>query len=334
MDRKVLLEVKDIDFEISDLIVQAKKYTEHYLASNLADEFIPIANESTVDKITRIEGTLDRLSETNSVRELLIKTSSLIVDEMFDFIDLFKSVVSICEDEEPQIIASNNTLVSLLLQTEQEKTDEEIGKKPTKKSALLRKLEWRKDEIRKLEMCEKERISFSEIQPIHPMLSPDNIMKMEMWSKLKVKSVVFDSNIDNWNKDNSVFSQKIVGLQNFSVFIKDVQDNIFGVFIREKVTKRSGWVTDKNSFVFKLKSNSKTTSECFFANEDCLHMFAVFDDDKEGLFAVGDGHDIAVRKKGIEGSYCSPKSFQYTNGGDLCGGKWFVPYHIVVLDYK
>jgi hypothetical protein len=67
---------------------------------------------------------------------------------------------------------------------------------------------------------------FDELRPYRILIKEMSIERIERWTNKKIKSIVFDSDIDNWNSGRE-FSQYIIGKSNLLFMIDDVGWGIY-----------------------------------------------------------------------------------------------------------
>ncbi|GAB1221951.1 hypothetical protein ENUP19_0086G0025 [Entamoeba nuttalli] len=73
----------------------------------------------------------------------------------------------------------------------------------------------------------------------------------------KISNVLFDSDIDNWNKDTLVFDQRIMNNKHIIIIGEYEEGNKFGGYVNSKINKIDkigGYINDSKSFIFSLKS--------------------------------------------------------------------------------
>ena len=98
--------------------------------------------------------------------------------------------------------------------------------------------------------------SFSNLIDKKAELTKEQKIQIENWTHLKMKDVVFDSNIHNWEEDESEFDKLILNKSNL-IFLIETDENIkFGGFISSKIDKYYPYfISDENAFVFTFKDN-------------------------------------------------------------------------------
>ena len=150
---------------------------------------------------------------------------------------------------------------------------------------------------------------------------------------MKFDRILFDSEINDWQIESSQFDKRIYGKQNIIILMEDNEMNMFGCYINAKIDKyqyiendewKGGRITDKNAFIFSLKSNGRFTEPIAFdIFEQCSDWaFILFKSDLETLFSVGGGCDITIAKQNIANSCsCIQHSFNYRNLQNVLVGK-------------
>ena len=114
--------------------------------------------------------------------------------------------------------------------------------------------------------------------------------------KLKMKDVVFDSNIHKWKEDESEFDQLILNKQNLIFLIESHNDIKFGVFISSKINKD---ISDENAFIFTFKDNKPMKFDIKKNKKD--FAFLLKDKSDDSLFDIGN-YDIYINKQNIKSS--------------------------------
>ena len=162
--------------------------------------------------------------------------------------------------------------------------------------------------------------------------------QLEQWSRLKCSEIIFDSNIDDWSKDTSVFNERIIGKKQLLFLIKNEDGEIFGYYSNAEISGQTGSLiaTDNKSFHFNLKSENKRLQHPMkFEKINIKYGHCLFDQSMDRLITLG---DIYLNKENSKSfSWCDEyeKSFNY-NGikNALCGKRNFSPNRIVVIQMK
>ena len=95
------------------------------------------------------------------------------------------------------------------------------------------------------------------------MLSQEQIEQLEEWTDLVADEVIFDSDVDDWGIDTSVFFDRMVNRSQIAIIILDEDGEKFGYFIATEIgeTKaaRGGEQTNKKTFLFNIETSRGTT---------------------------------------------------------------------------
>ncbi|ELP87615.1 hypothetical protein EIN_146090 [Entamoeba invadens IP1] len=215
-----------------------------------------------------------------------------------------------------------NSIVKRLLLLERQSAEE-------RKKPLLTQI----DDIEK-SFKEKEQHLQTMLKPLpfNGSLEEDEVEQIQKWSFLKIESVIFDSNLDDWSVNSSVFSKKIANKSKVAVIVEDKNGNKFGGVVFNAISGVDEWNTDPRAFLFTLKSNGRTEG---MEKYQLLHKYAqyafhCFTDDYEALFYICNG-GIHVFKKDQGGSGCNYNRTENTPENVFCDGATFTPKRITVL---
>ena len=162
---------------------------------------------------------------------------------------------------------------------------------------------------------------FDELRPYRILIKEMSIESIESWTHKKIKSIVFDSDIDNWNSGRE-FSQYIIGKSNLLFMIDDVENNRFGGYISSKITNSDIYINDSNAFIFSLKSNGRLNHPMKFPINNSEFAFTSITANDRYIFAFGGGYDIKLDKK--ETSYMAnsnPSSYNFGSNRNVLYGK-------------
>ena len=90
-------------------------------------------------------------------------------------------------------------------------------------------------------------------------LNTKQMKQLEDWTKSKCQTVLFDSDIDNWATNSSVFNEKIIGKSKLTFLIEYEEGEKFGYYLNTEVIEEyKNWTkTDMKSFHFNLESNGR-----------------------------------------------------------------------------
>ena len=87
-------------------------------------------------------------------------------------------------------------------------------------------------------------------------LTTNEIHQLEEWTSLKCGAVLFDSNNDNWNRDTSVFCDKIIGKKQMIFLIEDTDGEKFGYYLDTEIKNHYSNGLDK-----RISTNKKSRSD-------------------------------------------------------------------------
>ncbi|BFU23362.1 trichohyalin, putative [Entamoeba histolytica] len=116
----------------------------------------------------------------------------------------------------------------------------------------------------------------------------EEINKLEGWTKRKVGDVIFDSDIDDWNKNTSTFDQKIINKEHLIIIIEIEEGNKLGGYINERIEKIGSYINDPTSFIFLLNPNEMKK----FSISHSPHTFYLASQSDDRLFSIGNGLSI------------------------------------------
>ena len=168
-------------------------------------------------------------------------------------------------------------------------------------------------------------------------------MRLEKMTGMNIGDVLFDSDFNAWNINDSEFCEAVKGRTNVAIVIEDEDNNIFGGFTTEKI-KLNKFHHDKNCFVFSVKKDGKYQS-AKYTIKPSEYDYKFCKDEVDVLFAFGAQEkadksrsftDICVQKCDSQrNSYCEQYSFDYMGKEyALCGKPMFVPMHIIVYQME
>ncbi|BFU25791.1 trichohyalin, putative [Entamoeba histolytica] len=165
------------------------------------------------------------------------------------------------------------------------------------------------------------------------------IKQLEELTEKRINNILFDSDKDNWNKNTSVFNQKIMNKEHIIIIIEDEDGNKFGGYVNSKIDKVDDYIYDSKSFLFSLESNGRIEGMKKFDIKEPQHAFILFNQSDNYLFGFGCYGDIAVYKENNKTkSSCFQRSFEYEGIlNALCGKQHpegFTPKRIIVIEMK
>ena len=172
------------------------------------------------------------------------------------------------------------------------------------------------------------------------------IKYIEEWTGLQCDSILFDSDICDWNQNSSTFDKHIWNKEKLVFLIETENDIRYGGFIYSKIDKyrtvdeegNTHGVEDSQSFLFSFKDNKSMKYE-MKEHKKNESTFLLYDEDDDRLFIFGEC-DIWVGKKGRK-AYCKQNEeslYDYQgNENALTGtenGDKFDTKRIVVYQFK
>ncbi|GAB1221882.1 hypothetical protein ENUP19_0085G0105 [Entamoeba nuttalli] len=175
----------------------------------------------------------------------------------------------------------------------------------------------------------------TEKQPEVPLVESE-VQQLEEWTNRKVGNILFDSDIDDWKVDTSVFDQRIKNKAHIIIIIEDTEGNKFGGYVNSKIDKVDERIYDSKLFVFSLESKGRIEGMLKFDIEQPQYAFTLYGQSRNWLCKFG-SNDIWVFKdnNNKEKSDCRQSSFEYKGIRNvLCGGEQFTPKRIVVIQMK
>ncbi|BFU24019.1 trichohyalin, putative [Entamoeba histolytica] len=148
-----------------------------------------------------------------------------------------------------------------------------------------------------------------------------HIKQIEELTERRISNILFDSDVDDWNRNTSVFEERIWNKEHIIIIIEDEEENKFGGYVNEKIDKVDEWIYDSKSFLFSLESNGRMERMMKFDIKQSQYAFTLLNKSHVCLFAFGFGYDICVRKENYKTlSHCKQSSFEYEGiSNALCG---------------
>ncbi|BFU21701.1 trichohyalin, putative [Entamoeba histolytica] len=163
------------------------------------------------------------------------------------------------------------------------------------------------------------------------------INQIEEWTEKRINNILFDSDKDDWNKNTSVFDQRIMYKEHIIIIIEDEEGNKFGGYVNSKIDEVDDYIYDSHSFVFSLESNGRIEGMMKFDIKKPQYAFYLNNQSSDWLFQFGYFGDIVVYKENNKTrSYCNQHSFEYKGiSNALCGKQLperFTPKRIIVIE--
>ena len=160
-----------------------------------------------------------------------------------------------------------------------------------------------------------------EIRPYRLLVKEFSISKIEQWTRRKIKSIVFDSDVDNWDSGKE-FSKYIIGKSNLLFMIDDIEYNRFGGYISSTISGPDTYISDSNAFIFSLRSNRRLPEPTKFNIKYPEDAFTLITTHERYIFAFGGGYDIKLdSKKTADYANSNPSSYDFGNNTNALYGK-------------
>ncbi|BFU22116.1 predicted protein [Entamoeba histolytica] len=344
VNNQLYKEVVETLLYIQQSIDDTKDY-KCYLGS-IKNEVFEIKDDETYSEaIKRGEGIFDRIDETERRRKIVIEKGQEIVNKIKTVADKISRIIKECKSDEETVNKVKNELIDKIISIEEMIMKEEINKIKTRFNKNKEEREKRYSDYLEMKMRKEDERKKQEqeerLQRMRGMSTPKyQIEQLEEWTERKVGNVLFDSDIDNWNRNTSVFDQRIMNKKHVTIIIKDSEGNKFGGYVNEKIDKYGyDWINDSKSFVFSLESNGRIKGMMKFDIKQPQFAFYLHNQSCDCLFGFGNGHDIRVCKENDKTkSWCEQCSFEYKGiSNTLCGKLYpdrFTPKRIIVIEMK
>ncbi|BFU21952.1 predicted protein [Entamoeba histolytica] len=346
---------------IQQSIDDTTKNYQYYIRSIKNEVFTIKPNETYSEAIKRGEGIFDRMDETERRRKLVIEKSQETINKIKTITDKMEKILKECNNDGEIQSKTRNEVIENIIHIEEmnmkDKTkelEEEINKIKTKFNK--KKEEWekqysdyflmkkRKEEERRQQQEERVRREPElRLQRKAMKETMEEMRQIEEWTNRKIGNIICESDVDNWNKDTSVFDQRIKNKEHIIFIIEDEDGNKFGGYVNEKIDKVgafiNGFIKDSKSFVFSLESKGrmKGIMKLESYEENCI--FLLCSQRYDWLFKFERGNDVCVYKENDKTkSCCKQNSFEYNGiSNALCGKelpKYFTPKHFIVIEMK
>ena len=119
--------------------------------------------------------------------------------------------------------------------------------------------------------------------------------QINKWTKLKMKEVIFDSDINNCKSGKSDFDSRIMYYSNIIILIETINGIKFGGYISKRIVKY-GWIYDEESFLFSFYGNKNLNFP--IKNNFTGNTFKYCNKKERELFKFGN-NEIVIYKKGL-----------------------------------
>ena len=145
---------------------------------------------------------------------------------------------------------------------------------------------------------------------------------IQQWTEMTFDKIIFDTTCCNWSIDESTFDKHIIGKEHLIFIIEDENENIFGGYIHESITKYKQ-IFDSKSFLFSIKLNGsmKNPIKYSITPEYAYTSFELSQRSGIGLFTFGN-NDICIMKKNYESDcQCQQSAYNYEGKDNVFIGK-------------
>ncbi|BFU23151.1 predicted protein [Entamoeba histolytica] len=349
--KEVVETLPNIQQSIDDTILNY----QYYIGSIKNEVFEIKPDETYSEAIKRGEGIFDRIDETERRRKIVIEKSQETINQIEIMKKQMSRIIQECNNDEETLSKTRNDLIDKIISIEEMIMKDKIFKIPKETDKITaefnkNKEEWEKyysdylerktrEEEEKKERKEEERRKEKEkkkqegerLRIMKGMNTMEEMIQIEEWTNRRVEDILFDSDIDNWNRNTSVFNQRIKNKEDIIIIVKDEDGNKFGGYVNSKIDK-VGWINDSQSFVFSLESNGRMKKFDIKQPQDAFYLI---NQSNDCLFEFGLG-DICVYKENNKTiSHCNQHSFEYKGiENALCGKQHFTPKRIIVIEMK
>ena len=161
--------------------------------------------------------------------------------------------------------------------------------------------------------------------------------QIEEWCQMKIGETLFDSDIDDWSQNTSVFNEKIIGKKQLLFLIEDIDGEKFGYYLNTEIIEKYGKhiATDNKSFHFNIQSNGRIQHPMKFEIKNSnWGGYKLFKKTDSYLIFIG---NISLKKKSYKESYCEQDEELFDYHGienALCGKEHFISKRILVIQMK
>ncbi|BFU24830.1 predicted protein [Entamoeba histolytica] len=366
-NNQLIKEVVETLPNIQQSIDDTTKNYQYYLGSIKNEVFKIKENEAYSEAIKRGEGIFDRMDETERRRKLVIEKSQETINQIEIMKNKMSRIIEECNHDEETLSKTRNELIDKIISIEEMIMKDKLFRKRKEKDTITaefnkKKEEWqtyysdylerkkreeeeeakeknRREEERRKEK-ERKKQEGERLRITKGMNTMEEMLQIEEWTNRKVGNILFDSDIDDWNKNTSVFDERIINKQHIIIIIEDEEGNKFGGYVSSKIDEVDGFIYDSKSFLFSLESNGRIEGMKKFDIKRPQYAFYLNNQSHHCLFEFGYCGDIFVRKENNKTySFCYQDSFEYEGiRNALCGKEWpnnyFTPKRIIVIEMK
>ena len=183
---------------------------------------------------------------------------------------------------------------------------------------------------------------------INEIISIQRKKQIEELIGMKCIDIVFNSDIDDWNQETSLFNNRIFEKQQLVFLIEDEEENIFGYYLHSKVLVDYDYdqscykytKTDSKTFTFHLHLTNKSLIKLMNIepNYEGNHSFEFYHDESVCLIRLGG--IVLYKENRKEESYCGICEDKIDENSKECFEQneknWiqFTPKRIIVIQMK
>ena len=132
----------------------------------------------------------------------------------------------------------------------------------------------------------------------------------------QVKEILFDSEINKWNKYDTEFDQIMKGKKEVIVLVEDHLQNLFGGYIGNEINIQQN-IQDQSFYVFSLRKNGEFNPKKYERNNvGYSYWIGSYSDMILMTFGLNENivcKDITLNKKDNSSGYCEQHCYNYNN---------------------
>nr|BAN40866.1 hypothetical protein [Entamoeba invadens] len=298
------------------------------------DNFVDNKSLNIDQRIENAEGHFDRLDEIFDRKNNITTSLNTIVTDLDNTSNKIKSEMALysTQSDNDKLYEIFNLRIALLeekCQMDIKLHEDEINRiKQTKNTKI--------DQIMKSEKfinAKKQHDDEKEERIKREHITLEEEANIEKLTGMKIGNVVFDSDIDNWSKGTSVFDGKVMNKSNLCFLVEDTYHNKFGGVCTGNINAVGEWIHNGSSYIFSLVRGGTLNPKRFGKSGNDNYEFWLNSQNHNYLFGFGFGNngcDIAMCKKGENGSCCNPSTYT-TKQNELTDNDKFTPKSVVVF---
>ena len=276
-----LLQIKKVLQQTTQLLNQFEKDLDQHLENIPEDCFEKNESLSLEENTKNAETFYEQFEYSMKERINLINQSKKLLALFSEFPYYMNEIVE--ELDEYYVSDINNDIINELIKVNEVQDKNEID-------------EWNKRKEFIDEPFTTTIIDENQQKQIENWLNEDTESESELIHQYKYKRVLFDSDIDDYSIDKSVFNAKILNRFSLLFIIETENNDKFGSFINfcddyDGIDHIGRNKINKNSFVFTFKDNKPMK----FPIKDDFSSFGIYPQSYDELFKIG--CDISIGKK-------------------------------------